>query len=111
MKKKKDSSSEPTLKEQEKDQTFSCSICDYTSESQSGLNVHMNRMHKTIPQLDGAESEKVCKPPNYRSSKECNGMMLYQCLWDKCLHKYFPSLTELKAHMQRTHKELELIHE
>ena len=45
---------QPTPKGPEKEKSFFCDVCDYTGESQIGLNVHMNRKHKNIPQLDGA---------------------------------------------------------
>ena len=108
LKKKNDSSSQSTPKEQEKDQSFSCSICDYIGESQSVLNVRMNRMHKSIPQLDGAEPEKVCKPPNYRRLKYTDDTtgLRYYCLWENCGKGFFDGYG-VKNHLRSIHKEQE----
>ena len=32
---------------------FPCEICDFKSNRESGLNVHMSRKHKTLEQIDG----------------------------------------------------------
>ena len=105
IKKKMDSSSQPTPKEQEKGQTLSCTICDYVGESQSGLNVHMNRMHKIIPQLDGAELEKVCESPNYRILQKTTGYRIFHCLCDQCGQKIW-GLNKLKEYMKASHNEV-----
>ena len=38
---------------------LSCDLCEYRSETNGGLKIHMGRKHKEIPQLDGdIESER-----------------------------------------------------
>ena len=32
---------------------FSCDVCDFSEKSRKDLNVHMNRQHKDLEQLDG----------------------------------------------------------
>ena len=36
--------------------TFNCDACGFIGESDISLRIHKSRIHKTIPQLDGAES-------------------------------------------------------
>ena len=42
---------------------LSCNLCDHESETEGGLKIHMGRLHKDIPLLDGgndgSESEQV----------------------------------------------------
>ena len=35
---------------------FNCDACEFIGESNISLRIHKSRMHKTIPQLDGADS-------------------------------------------------------
>ena len=35
---------------------FQCNICDFESNWENGLNVHMSRKHANIEQLDGCDS-------------------------------------------------------
>ena len=37
--------------------TFSCDICDFTSNWANGLNIHMAKKHATIEQVDGCDDE------------------------------------------------------
>ena len=40
-------------------ENFNCDACDFIGESNISLRIHKNRMHKTIPQLDGVDSEST----------------------------------------------------
>ena len=35
---------------------FNCELCDFKGESETGMNIHMSRKHKLIPQIDGSVS-------------------------------------------------------
>ena len=37
-------------------ENFNCDACDFIGESNISLRIHKSRIHKTIPQLDGADS-------------------------------------------------------
>ena len=54
------------------DKQFSCQLCDFLGNSNSGLEIHLSRKHKKVPQLDGMEeieeSEKD-KCPNGATDK------------------------------------------
>ena len=66
----------------------------------------MNRMHKVIPQLDGAELEKVHKSPNYRTEHQ-GYKMIFCCLWDQCGQNIW-GWNEFTEHMKTSHNEVEL---
>ena len=77
-------------------------MCDFTGESQIGLNIHMDRMHKCIPQLYGTSYEIIHKPPNYEMilGKEYTTF--------KCLEKSGAAYSDkpsLKTHMLWKHKD------
>ena len=40
-------------------ENFNCDACEFIGESNISLRIHKNRMHKTIPQLDGVDSEST----------------------------------------------------
>ena len=43
----------PALPKENSD-SLSCEMCDFKSHNRTGLAIHLSRMHKHIPQLDGA---------------------------------------------------------
>ena len=45
--------------EAESRRELSCNICDYESETEEGLKIHIRRNHQDIPQLDGEKNDNV----------------------------------------------------
>ena len=48
---------------------FECTICDFQSNWDNGLKVHMSRMHSRIEQLDGNADNNLEEDENYAGSK------------------------------------------
>ena len=48
-----DDKAEEASKTKASDDDLKCELCDFTSNKQSGLHIHMSKKHATIEQLDG----------------------------------------------------------
>ena len=56
--------------EEKTESSFKCELCDFTSTWKTGLEVHMGRKHKSIPQLDGEDfSDNSGEDESYEGSK------------------------------------------
>ena len=54
----------------EKVVTFPCDLCDFSSNCQTGLNIHMGIKHATIEQIDGCceDLDSDTENEEYKSS-------------------------------------------
>ena len=50
-------------------ESFECYICDFKSNWENGLQVHMSRIHNRIEQLDGNADDNLEGDENYEGSK------------------------------------------
>ena len=54
-------------------QQFECLICDFTSNWENGLNVHMARIHRKIDQIDGHSDQ----PDDEKDDEKNDGSQHY----------------------------------
>ena len=72
---------------------LSCDLCEYRSETNGGLKIHMGRKHKEIPQLDGdIESER--DTDDWWDNNSTESMKIFQTYKDVLEEIQESSLTE-----------------
>ena len=101
-----------TEKAEQSEEVFECNICDFVSNWDSGLQVHMTRKHRNIEQIDGNALENE----EFESLRCRNGKLLenrkiigkQEILERYFRHSLMLTLLSRKVTFQKKQKQLKL---